>query len=118
MLLDKIDDPKIANYGLAQHFILTLLYNILGKESATNTWIHDSEEYIKNINFNNETMEKILNILITHFNFYMKEQKKDEFDYKNFFKSKEEVESLLAKMLTMFTTSLQLNGKEFEDILK
>lgn len=115
--LNFIDDERIATYGLAQHFILSILFKVLYKHSKTAIILDDANYYLDKIENYNTVFCLLINIISGVFNHYMDEYKTGDFDYKNFFKSKDRVEELARNIITMFDASFKIMKRTYEDIV-
>ena len=115
--LSQIEDQRIATYGLAQFFIISILFKILKNHQRTKIIIDTPNEYIRNISQYNNFFNTTLSTLIMIFNHFIREEKlHEDFIYKNFFKSKEQCEELSNKIITMFDTTLSISNKTYDDL--
>lgn len=115
--IDKIVDQRIATYGLAQYFLLSVLFRIIGNNDITKIIIQNPEKYTVQRDNYNMLFNRIFEILFGIFNHYIAEYKKDpDFIYKNFFKSREKVEKLESDIIAMFNTALSINSTSYETL--
>lgn len=95
-LSSEFEDYKLYDYGLAQFFILNVMIQFL-KENYPNIYTNcllNEESYFKNRESIKEFIKEILQLIINIFNFVLNELKNTdtEFVYKNYFKSKKELD--------------------------
>ena len=115
--LYKIEDRKIATYGLAQYFILSIVFDVLDIDPISKNLLINTENTITNLDKYDLLICKLIDIICNVFNHFVRQLKIDsEFDYKNFFKSKEKSDKLMSEIKTMFSTSLSLSGTTFKEI--
>lgn len=117
-VIKKIEDKGIADYGLAQYFLLMCLFKLLNSDNEIQKIVKDENVYINNIDIFNELYEKLLSIIIKVFNKEIRENKKDElFVYKNFFKSKESIEKTYENIKALFDSLLELDSTDLKSII-
>jgi AIPR protein len=118
-ILDKIEDKGIGDYGLAQFFLIMCLHRFIDSESDIKAYLNRNNNYINQlIDFDN-AFETILSIIIKVFNKEMRENKKeDTFVYKNFFKTKDNIEKTYENIKALFDSLLELENKELKTIFE
>ncbi len=119
-ILDKIDDKGIADYGLAQHFLIMVLFDILNSDPVIKNHLRDENKMLTQLEEWDAAYKNILSTLIKGLNKGVRGYKQDEeneFIYKNFFKSKDSVTKLHNSVRGDFEGLLELNDSPLVDVV-
>ena len=114
--LDKINDQKIATYGLGQFAILNIIFEILSSNDVTSVLINDPDIYFTEQDQYDRFFIKLYDLVIKVFNHVVRNlQTQEDFIYKNYFKNKDKVENLISDVTSHFETSLSIAGTTYEE---
>lgn len=115
--LSQFTDNTIANYGLFQFFVLSLLFNIIEEHEASKILLEDLERFIVTpeiiCDFFGDMYDVLYGIIDHHIS---EKQALGTYDYKSFFKSKSDVSEMNRNIKTLFSTSLKINKTPFESL--
>ena len=115
--LGEFEDKTIASYGLFQYFVLSLVFDIIEKNSESKVVFDRIDNYISNPiiikRFFNKVFGVFYKIIDQHI---IEEKEKGNFDYKNFFKAKNTVVDFKRRIETSFTTILRMTKLSFAQL--
>ncbi|MCB9063487.1 MAG: AIPR family protein [Halobacteriovoraceae bacterium] len=117
----KIKDQRIANYGLARLFIISLVFKVLKDSSVWKEFfINQSKEtFFRNQDSFRKWISKIVTMVINIFNAEIlreKELNQGEIDYKNVFKNREKCNELSTRIVPNFQNALIALDKNIDSL--
>lgn len=112
----KLEDRRIATYGLVKLFLLSVLFKILDEKKVINTIT--AERYINKRDAYKGFFEYLLTLIINFLNHKVKSDVNILSDYKNYFKLKESVESLSSKIHSDLDSAFIMNNISFDKKLE
>ncbi|MBK2402825.1 AIPR family protein [Erysipelothrix sp. strain 2 (EsS2-6-Brazil)] len=114
---NEILNQSIADYGLAQFFIISVLSKIYYNNREEIEVYFDDSIYFENRVKWTDLTGRILKIIIALFNHEIKElQKSESFVFKNFFKNEGSVNTLAGDLLQGFDTQLSIANTSISEI--
>ncbi len=119
-ILDKIEDKGVADYGLAQHFLIMVMFDVINSSEKLKILLRDEEKYMSSIEKWNKAFESILSMLIRGLNKEIRELQTNwghDFIYKNFFKSKENIEKLHNEVRGSFEMIQEMFNNSIENMV-
>lgn len=117
--LGEIRNSGIADYGLAQHAILTIMLSLYKDIENIKPILKNEDYYFEKRNNWKKINTNLLNIVLQLFNYEIREltSSSESFVYKNFFKSKEDVNKFINKVRLGVGTQLSIAEKSIEGII-
>lgn len=116
-LITNINDRGIADYGLAQFFILMCLFKLLSSEETVKEFMKNANHVKSHLNELEEIFNKLLLMVIKAFNNEISKYQRDEsFVYKNFFRLRDKVNDASSNIISLFEMFLVYEDSNLKNI--
>lgn len=117
--LNEIQNSGIADYGLAQHSLLTIMLSLYKDIDIIKTIFKNEAYYFQKRDNWNKIHTNILNTVLKLFNYEIRvlNSSSEDFVYKNFFKSKEDVNNFIERVILGVSTQLSIADKSIDGVI-
>lgn len=116
---ENIKNKSIADYGLVQYFLVSIISEIYKDNESTMKDFNDNEYYFVEREKWIELSEKLYEIVMKIFNHEIKQlQSSEDFVFKNYFKNDKSVSDLSEKIIQGFDTQLSIADTNVETLFR
>lgn len=116
--LDEFSNKGVAEYGLTQHFVISVISYIYSNESEIFSRWSDDNLYFNNIDNWKEMTNFVAKLIILRLNADINIlEKRPEFNYKNYFKNRQQVEELHQNQVANFQMTLMVYKMDINMLL-